>query len=70
MVVSRFKGLGEMDANDLVPTMLDAESRVLQQMIINNDEEMSKIIDDLMGASAEPRKKFFEENSAKVEVFI
>ena len=63
--VSRFKGLGEMDAKDLKETTMDPLSRKLIRVSIDDEEpgETSKLVDQLMGKKPELRFQYIQENA-------
>ncbi|MAQ83125.1 MAG: DNA topoisomerase IV subunit B [Maritimibacter sp.] len=67
--VSRFKGLGEMDAKDLKETTMDPESRKLIRVTIDEDEpgETGDLVERLMGKKPELRYQYIQENARFVE---
>ncbi|PIV79372.1 MAG: DNA topoisomerase IV subunit B [Rhodobacteraceae bacterium CG17_big_fil_post_rev_8_21_14_2_50_63_15] len=67
--VSRFKGLGEMDAKDLKETTMDPNSRKLIRVTIDEDEpgETSDLVERLMGKKPELRFQYISENARFVE---
>ena len=64
--INRYKGLGEMNPDQLWETTLDKNERVLLLVKINELDSANKAFEDLMGGETEARKKFISENSLKV----
>jgi DNA gyrase subunit B len=58
ITVYRFKGLSEMDPDDLADTTMDPQRRVLRQVTLEEAEEASKVIATLMGDNVEQRREF------------
>lgn len=65
--VQRYKGLGEMNAEQLWDTTMDPAHRVLFQVTIDNAREADKIFDVLMGNEVAPRKKFIQTYAKSVK---
>jgi DNA gyrase subunit B len=61
--VQRYKGLGEMNAEELWETTMDPERRILKQVKINDAQEADKIFDMLMGTDVPARKSFIQSNA-------
>jgi DNA gyrase subunit B len=68
--LQRYKGLGEMDAEQLWDTTLNPETRVLQRVEIEDARMASDVTEMLMGTEVPPRRKFIYENSQEAELDI
>jgi len=68
--ITRMKGLGEMDAEELYETTMDINTRVLRKINVEDLVEADAIFTQLMGEEVEPRRKFIEENARFAEVDI
>lgn len=68
--IQRFKGLGEMNPEELWETTMDPVNRVLKKVNIDDAEEANKIFDILMGPEVPPRKSFIQSNAKLAEIDI
>jgi DNA gyrase subunit B len=68
--VSRFKGLGEMNAEQLQETAMDPTKRVLKQVTIEDAEIADKVFQMLMGSEVAPRKRFIQMNATVAEIDV
>lgn len=68
-VVNRLKGLGEMDASELGETILDRKNRNIKQITVEDAKKATELFEQLMGQSADLRKKYIIEHAGEVEIY-
>ncbi len=66
--VQRYKGLGEMDADQLAETTMDPRHRTLRKLTVDDADEAAKVFELLMGADVAPRKDFIVQGAYEVDV--
>jgi DNA gyrase subunit B len=66
--VQRYKGLGEMDADQLAETTMDPRRRTLRRITIDDADEAASVFELLMGSEVAPRKEFIVQGAYEVDV--
>jgi DNA gyrase subunit B len=67
LAVQQYKGLGEMDADQLAETTMEVGNRRLKQVALEDAEEAEQIFTDLMGDKVEPRKQYIFDYAKSVK---
>ena len=68
--ITRMKGLGEMDAEELNETTMDISKRVLRQITIDDAVAADEVFSELMGEEVAPRREFIEENATYATIDV
>ncbi len=68
--IQRYKGLGEMNSEELWETTMDPEKRVLKQVSVNDAEDANMVFDMLMGSEVPPRKSFITSHAKMANLDI
>lgn len=68
--ISRLKGLGEMSPEETEEALVDPETRIIEQITIDDMGKADSLFDTLMGSSADKRKKYIEQNSERADIIV
>ncbi len=68
--IQRYKGLGEMNSEELWETTMDPNRRILKQVAVDDGQEADKVFDILMGTDVPARKSFIQSNAHKANIDI
>ncbi|KHL12863.1 UNVERIFIED_CONTAM: hypothetical protein LK11_34980 [Mumia flava] len=66
--IQRYKGLGEMDADQLAETTMDPRHRTLRRLTVDDAEEASSVFELLMGNEVAPRKEFIVQGAYELDM--
>ncbi len=69
-IITRFKGLGEMNADQLWETTMDPDARILKQITVEDATEADQVFSMLMGEEVAPRKRFIQANAKRAELDV
>ena len=64
--VQRYKGLGEMDPEQLWETTMEPQNRLMLQVEISDAARAERVVSELMGEQVEPRKRFIQDHARDV----
>ena len=68
--INYFKGLGELDMEELRDTTMDASKRRIKQVYMEDEKAVAIMFNKLMGSAVSPRKSFIEENAYKANIVV